>query len=62
MTYRIQPGPPSGQHKLGKRRQTLSLAEQLRSVQTSTVCSPIAAAVAGHHEGSGDTSSNPGRD
>ena len=32
----------SGQHKLGKSRQTLFLAEQLRSVPTSTVCSPIA--------------------
>ena len=35
MTYPIHPGPPSGQQKLGKNRQTLSLAEQLRSVQTS---------------------------
>ena len=35
MTCPIHSGSPSRQHKLGKNRQTLSLAEQLRSVQIS---------------------------
>ena len=56
MTYPIHPESPFWVAVIGKNRQTLFLAEQLRSVQTSTVCSPIAAAAAaaaaGHHEGS----------
>ena len=51
MTYPIQPESPFWAAVIGKSPQTLSFAERLRSVQTSTVCSPIAAAAARHNEG-----------
>ncbi len=53
MTYPIHSESPFWAAVIGKNRQTLSFAEQLRSVQTSTVCSSIAAAAAAwHHDGS----------
>ncbi len=51
MTYPIQLESPFWAAVIGESRQIFSLVEQLRSVQMSTACSPIAAA-AGHHEGS----------